>query len=310
MIVTVTMNPAIDKTVQIDTLVRGGLNRISNIVVDAGGKGINVSKTIKELGGETVCTGFVGGNNGEKLRQLLGDCRIQTDFVEIEGETRINTKIAEKDGTLTECNEVGPVISEDKQEELLEKLLQYADEDTWFVLSGSVPSGMSKNIYCEIIEKLHAKGGKVFLDADGELFVNGLKAKPDAIKPNRAELEKYVGIAGGLSEELLMETGRKFIKQGIGQVIVSLGEEGALFFTEDREVYCPAVSVDVKSTVGAGDAVVAAFCYGMEQNLDWEQCVKLAVATSAGAVSTEGTKPPKRQIVEDLMKKIELKTKT
>lgn len=309
MIVTVTMNPAIDKTVQIDTLIRGGLNRINNIVMDAGGKGINVSKTIKELGGETVCTGFVGGNNGEKLQQLLADCQIQTDFVAINGETRINTKIAEGDGTLTECNEVGPVISKDKQEELVEKLLQYANEETWFVLSGSVPSGMSNNIYCEIIERLHEKGAKVFLDADGELFVNGLKAKPDAIKPNRAELEKYVGIAGGLNEELLMETGRKFIKQGIRQVIISLGAEGALFFAEDRVVYCPAIPVEVRSTVGAGDAVVAAFCYGMEQNLEWEQCVKLSVATSAGAVSTEGTKPPKREIVEDLIKKIELKRK-
>ena len=307
MIVTVTMNPAIDKTVKLNSFIHGGLNRISDITMDAGGKGINVSKTIKELGGETVCTGFVGGHNGKLLESLLADCDITTDFVEIDGETRINTKIAEADGTVTELNEAGPLISEEKQAELLEKLLQYAQKDTWFVLSGSVPSGMSKNVYYEITEKLHEKGAKVFLDADGELFANGVKANPDAMKPNRVELEKYVGASGELDEGSLVRIGQSFQKQGIDKVIISLGGEGAFFFGEEEVIYSPAIPIEVKSTVGAGDAVVAAFCYGMEQGYAWKDCIRLSIATSAGAVSTEGTKPPKREVVDELIKKIVLK---
>lgn len=304
MIVTVTMNAAIDKTVELDRFEHGGLNRLKNIVLDAGGKGINVSKTIRELGGETIATGFIGGSSGEMIKKVLKERGIQADFVEVDGETRTNTKVVEPNGFVTELNEPGPVISEEKQKELVEKLMGYAKEDTLFVLAGSIPNGVSKTIYGELIEKVHEKGAKVFLDADGELFVNALSAKPDIIKPNRAELEEYTKADYRLSESDLVRIGTDFLEEGIGTVAVSLGAMGAIFLTKDKKVKCPAVPVKAHSTVGAGDAMVAALSYGMNENLSFEECVKLGMATSAGAVTTVGTKPPARETVDELMKQV------
>lgn len=304
MIVTVTMNAAIDKTVELDTFEHGGLNRLKNIVLDAGGKGINVSKTIKELGGETIASGFIGGSSGETIKRVLKELGIQADFVEVDGETRTNTKVVEPNGFVTELNEPGPVISEEKLQELTDKLLGYAKEDTLFVLAGSIPSGVPKTIYRDLIEKVHAKGAKVFLDADGELFVNSLEAKPDIIKPNRAELEEYTKADYRLSENDLVRIGTDFLNDGIGTVAISLGSMGALFLTKDQKVKCPAVPVKAHSTVGAGDAMVAALSYGMNQKMTFEECVKLGMATSAGAVTTVGTKPPTRAKVDELMEQV------
>lgn len=301
MIVTVTMNPAIDKTVDVETFFHGGLNRVKHIIMDAGGKGINVSKTIKALGGDSIATGFLGGNNGDSIEKMLKGDKVNTEFVLVSGETRINTKIVEADGTVTELNEAGPEISEREISKLEEQLMKYAKEGTWFVLSGSIPAGVPKSIYGDIINKVHKKGAKVFLDADGELFTQSLEAKPDIIKPNRDELEKYIGADHSLTEEELLYVGEKLLEQGIGTVIISLGQEGALFLTKEQCIKCPAISVAVHSTVGAGDALVAAFAYGMDKGLDFETCAKLGIATSAGAVSTEGTKPPTRQMVDELI---------
>lgn len=304
MIVTVTMNAAIDKTVELDSFEHGGLNRLKNIVLDAGGKGINVSKTIRELGGETVATGFVGGSSGETIKRVLRELGIQSDFVEVEGETRTNTKVVEPNGIVTELNEPGPVISEEKLKELMDKLIRYAGEDTLFILAGSVPSGVPKTIYKRIIEEVHKKGAKVFLDADGALFVNALKARPDIIKPNRTELEEFVKADYKLSETELVAIGKAFVEQGIKTVAISMGSEGALFVTKGKVLKCPGISIKVHSTVGAGDAMVAALSYGTNQNLSFEKCVKLGIATSAGAVTTIGTKPPKRDVVDELVNQV------
>ena len=301
MIVTVTMNPAIDKTVYVETFVHGGLNRVKHIIIDAGGKGINVSKTIKALGGDSIATGFLGGNNGNAIANILASDEVNAEFVKVCEETRINTKIAETDGTVTELNEAGAEISEEELRKLEEQLMNYAKEGTWFVLSGSVPAGVPKTIYADIIRKVHEKGAKVFLDADGELFTESLVAKPDVIKPNRVELEKYIGAEHSLTEEELLSVGNNLLDKGIGTVIISLGHEGALFLTKEQSLKCPAISIEVHSTVGAGDALVAAFTYGMDNGEDFEVCAKLGIATSAGAVSTEGTKPPTRHMVDELM---------
>lgn len=304
MIVTVTMNPAIDKTVELERFEHGGLNRVKNIVSDAGGKGINVSKTIRKLGGETTASGFIGGNSGRAIRKVLEESGIQTDFVEIDGETRTNTKIVELDGIVTEINEPGPLIREDDLNALVDKLVEYAKEDTLFVLAGSIPGGVPKTIYKDITEKVHEKGAKVFLDADGELFVNALKGKPDIIKPNREELEEYTKSEHNLSESELVEIGVDFLNNGIETVAISLGKTGALFLTKNQIIKCPAVPVKTHSTVGAGDAMVAALAYGIHERLPFEECVKLGMAVSAGAVATIGTKPPTRETIDELMTQV------
>ena len=304
MIITVTMNPAIDKTVEIDQLLPGGLNRIRKVEYDAGGKGINVSKTIRELGGTSIATGFLGGNAGKTIQSVLGKKEIGNDFIQVDGETRTNTKVFEKNGAVTELNEPGPVISEDQIHALLQKLEDYADDHTLFVLAGSIPAGVDRNIYAEITRLVHKKGAKVLLDADGELFRNSLEAVPDIIKPNRVELEEYAGFDYRASQEELLNLARKIRQKGIGTVAVSMGKSGAILVKDGYEVRCPALSVKAHSTVGAGDAMVAALAYSWDQGLDDDALTRLCIAASAGAVTTIGTKPPTRELVDQLAEQV------
>lgn len=304
MIVTVTMNPAIDKTIDIDALDRGGLNRIQKVEYDAGGKGINVSKTIRELGGTSIAAGFLGGNAGRTIEAVLNDKGIQNDFIWVDGETRTNTKVFEKTGEVTELNEPGPQISDEQVEQLMKKLEGYADADTLFIFAGSIPNGVDKGIYRKMIERVHAHGAKVLLDADGELFRNALGAAPDIIKPNRVELEEFAGYDYRASLDELLATAKSLKSKGIGTVAVSMGKSGAMFVRDGYEVKCPALSVKAHSTVGAGDAMVAALAYAWDQKLDNEQTVRMCIATSAGAVTTIGTKPPSRELVDELMKQV------
>ncbi len=308
MIITVTMNPAIDKTVDLAQFEHGSLNRLSNVITDAGGKGINVSKTIKELGGETIATGFVGGSAGIIIENVLKEQGIASDFVHVKGETRTNLKLVEHNGFVTELNEPGPMILQEEMDELIQKLMGYANEDTLFVLAGSIPNGVDTTIYKTLIDMIKEKGGKVFLDADGELFVKSLDAKPDILKPNRTELEEYFNMDYRASEEELQSMGSKFIDNGVGMVAISLGQMGAIFLTKDKKYRCPGLRVEAHSTVGAGDAMVAALSFGIDSELSLEECIKLGVATSAGAVTTKGTKPPSREYVDELIKKVEIIT--
>lgn len=304
MIVTVTMNPAIDKTVDIQRMEVGGLNRIQRVEMDAGGKGINVSKTIRALGGNSVATGFTGGNAGRIIEDVLKDQGITTDFVHVEGETRTNQKVVEKSGSVTELNEPGPAVSKAQIGELLVKLDGYAGPETLFVLAGSIPQGVDKTIYKTITERVHARGAAVLMDADGELFVHGLEAGPDMIKPNRVELETYYELDYRASEKELLDMGKKLLHKGSRMAAISLGQMGAIFLSENNQVRCPGLTVKAHSTVGAGDAMVAALAYSWDMKLSFKDTVRLAMASSAGAVTTIGTKPPSREVVDSLMKQV------
>ena len=306
MIITVTMNPAIDKTVEIEQLVPNGLNRIQKVEYDAGGKGINVSKTIHELGGESLAMGFLGGNAGKTIENVLTSWNIQHDFIWVEGETRTNTKVFEKSGGVTELNEPGPVINEAQVEELIQKICEYTDKETLVVLAGSIPAGVDKNIYAAITESVHEKGGSVLMDADGELFRNALKASPDIIKPNQVELEEYIGADYRLSMGELKALAEKFQNNGIKTVAISMGKGGAMIVRDKFVARCPALSVKAHSTVGAGDAMVAALAYSWDKKLGDEETVRLCMATSAGAVTTVGTKPPARAVVDELIPQVEM----
>ena len=306
MIVTVTMNPAIDKTVDIGKFERGDLNRINRVEIDAGGKGINVSKTIRELGGESIATGFVGGTSGTIIKQVLTDLGLRTDFVEVKGETRTNLKVVEETGEVTELNEPGPEVSKEQLNDLLNRLEGYANPDTLFVLAGSIPAGIPTDIYRKITEQVHQKGAMVLLDADGVLFSESLKGKPDMLKPNRSELERYYQMDYRASEQELVTMGGKLLDQGVSMAAISLGQMGAIFLTKEKRYRCPGLRVKAHSTVGAGDALVAAMAYSWAEKLPLETCIRLCMGASAGAVTSIGTKPPKRSLVDELVEQVEL----
>ncbi|WP_276888441.1 1-phosphofructokinase [Faecalibaculum rodentium] len=298
MITTVTFNPAVDKTAQVQTLVMGGLNRLQNVRQDAGGKGINVSKTLKAVGVDSLATGFLAGNAGDFIRQRLQDLEIAHDFVEVQGNTRTNLKVLDAAMTLTELNEAGPACSCDDIARLEEKLAQVQGI---LVLSGNVGPGVPEDIYRRLTEKAHAARLQVILDADGALFREGIQAGPDVIKPNRFELSQYFQVP---EEELdtarMIVLARKLMETGTRLVVISMGEEGSLFVTADRAIVLPALKIPFQSAVGAGDAMVAGLACSLEQGLDLEQTAVLAVALSAGACMTEGTQPADAETVEAL----------
>lgn len=306
MIVTITMNPAIDKTIEIAKFNLGGLNRIKTVIQDAGGKGINVSKTIKALSGDSLALGFVGGNTGRFIADSLDKIGVKHDFVKLDEDTRVNTKAIESDGRVTEINEPGPIINTAKVEELLEKVRQYASEDTLFVVAGSVPQGVPKNIYSKITDIAHLAGGKVLLDADGELFRETLISNPDFVKPNREELEAYSNLDHEATREELVDIARDLKSKGVNNVVVSMGKAGALFLMAEQEVFVPGLKVEAHSTVGAGDALVAGLAYSIENKLEFEELVKLCVGVSAGAVTTLGTKPPELELVNKLKEQVKI----
>ncbi|MBQ9886320.1 MAG: 1-phosphofructokinase [Lachnospiraceae bacterium] len=308
MIITVTMNPAIDKTADVDNLRIGELNRVKNIIQDAGGKGINVSRTIHALGGDTIATGFLGGDAGKMIGLSLTQLNIKHDFVFIEGETRTNTKIIDKsNGNLvTELNEPGPDILPSELEQLCEKLEGYASPDNIFVFSGSIPNKISPSIYGQLIRKLKKKRAKVFVDADGELLAEAIKAKPFIVKPNRLELKKYLGIDEDIDDAMLLEKGKSIINNGPKIAVISCGSRGAYFINGDTVYYSPGIEVHTNSTVGAGDAMIGALAYGLDNNLSFEESCKLSIAASAGACTTIGTKPPTKELVEMLVNDVNL----
>lgn len=300
MIVTVTFNPAIDKTALVDTLVVGGLNRLRDVRQDAGGKGVNVSKTLLALGSNSFATGFLAGSSGRVIEDSLDHLGIENEFVWVEGNTRTNLKVLNAKMELTELNEPGPYVEMEDVQALVELIKKKADLSSYVVLSGNVSPGVKNTIYKEMIASLKESGIRVLLDADGELFKEGIQAKPYAIKPNRFELAQYFGVREPESLEDTVLLGEKLLNDQTRLVVISMGGEGALFLSEEAFLYCPVLPIDLKSSVGAGDAMVAAMALGLENKLSLEELAILCMATSVGACTTEGTQPARLEVIEDL----------
>jgi 1-phosphofructokinase len=304
MIITVTLNPALDKTIEIDEFKIGGVNRIVSTRVDAGGKGINVSKVIKELQHESLALGFLGGNSGNHIKNYLDDLNINNDFLSVKGETRTNLKIIDKaNNTHTDINETGSSLMEEDITNIKEKIMRYCKDDSLVVLSGSVPSGVCKDIYGEIIKDIKNKGGKVILDADGELLLQGIKAGPYMVKPNIDELEKAFGVIID-NEDKVIKAAKKILEYGVKYVVISLGSEGSIFISSNKVAKVNGIKVEVKSTVGAGDSMVAALAIAVEKDYSFEEAIKLACATSTANVMTEGTQTGRFEDIEKLKKEI------
>ncbi|MCL2580718.1 MAG: 1-phosphofructokinase family hexose kinase [Oscillospiraceae bacterium] len=302
MIITVTMSPALDKTARVQTLRPGGLNRFTEVVTGAGGKGVNVSKMIAVLGGSSLATGFSGGGAGAEIERTLRGLGVQTDFVRTSHPTRTNLKVLSKDFGVTEFNEPGPVVSPGEMEALTEKLIGRAKPGAIFVLAGSLPQGADADTYRRLTGMLRRKGAAVFLDADGQAFGRALDASPDFIKPNKFELAQYFERGEDLSLSECAILCRTLTARGIGMVALSMGGQGALFVSREETLYAPGLPVKVRSTVGAGDCMVGGFAFAREAGMGFRDAAALAMAASAGAATTPDTTPPSREAVGDLLK--------
>ncbi|MCF6462016.1 1-phosphofructokinase [Clostridium sp. Cult1] len=307
MIYTVTLNPAIDKTIVIDEYRRSKVNRSLVSRKDVGGKGINVSKVLKVLGVDSVCTGILGDENSSFFLDYLEGLNIETDFYIIPGENRTNIKIVEKRyRTITDINDKGFIMEKKEIKDFLNYFLALVEEDDLVVLSGSLPEGIEHHIYRDITQVLKEKSVKVILDADGSPMINGVEAIPYAIKPNIHELKKIVNVDEKDINSIL-KGGRKLIDKGIEKVLISLGAEGAVYTTTKNTYISKGIEVPIESTVGAGDAMVAGLIYAIENDLTDYEALKLAIACGTAKVMTEGTKIPDIDTIREISKNITVK---
>ena len=306
MIVTVTLTPALDKTVVIPRFSVGEVNRIQSLRLDAGGKGINVSKTLRALGGESVATGLVGGGAGKFIEDSLLAMGVECDFIHVPGETRTNLKVIDPElHTNTDVNEPGAAVNAETLEALLARVERRVGSGDVVVLAGKAPPTAPNTLFADWCRRLRKKGADVYMDADGALLIEGVKAKPTLIKPNDAELERVIGHKVSSMEEIV-KAARQLAADGIDTVVVSLGGDGALFVKKDTTLRGKGLHVPVRSTVGAGDAMMAAMCYGALKELPFEETCRIAMAVSAAAVTCAGTEAPAREPVDELLKRGEL----
>ncbi len=304
MIYTVTLNPALDKTVQIPHMHLDGVNRITTMRTDPGGKGINVSKVIAKLGGESVALALLGGNTGKRIADVLEALGLPSLLTFVPGETRTNLKIVDPvQHTNTDINEPGLEVDGAVLEKMLASLLELLRPEDIVVLSGSLPKGAPADTYAHWICRCKAAGAKVFLDADGQRLAAGLKAAPDLIKPNREELSELVGSDLETLEDLVT-AGRQLLTDGIQKAVISLGGQGAVFLTKERSLYAHSLSVPVGSTVGAGDSVVAALAVAEARGLSLEETVRLAMATGAANVMCSGSQAAEYETIESLLDQV------
>lgn len=307
MIYTVTLNPALDKTVEIPGMALDTVNRVTSMRTDPGGKGINVSKVIAKLGGESCAVGILGGESGRTLLAALEREGLRTHFRFVEGQTRTNLKIIDRAlHTNTDINEPGLTVLPADLDALLRDLLGMVREGDIVVLAGSLPQGAPQDTYRVWTAACREKGARVCLDADGVLLAEGLKAAPYLIKPNEDELSRLVGHRLTDTDELIAE-GRRLLKGGVTRVVISLGERGALYLRGNEVLYAEGLSVPVGSTVGAGDSVVAALAYADSLGMSDEDAVRLSTATGAANVMCSGTQPAEREAVEKLLPQVKIR---
>lgn len=305
MIYTVTLNPALDKTVEIPDFSLDSVNRIVSVRSDPGGKGINVSKVIQKLGGKSVAMGILGGTAGRALQEALDMLELKSDFLFVDGETRTNMKIIDPvNHTNTDLNEPGPAVSEEVLRKLLDRLLAKLKKGDITVISGSLPKRAEKDTYYRWVKACREVGAKVFLDVDGELLQSGIQASPSLIKPNHHELSALLGREPETVEETAYAARSLMDTYGIRKAVVSMGSRGALYVTEKETIYAEGLKVPVKSTVGAGDSVVAALAVAEEEGKSLEETVRLSIAAGAANVMCSGTQAAEYETVKELMPKV------
>ncbi|KAF6576967.1 1-phosphofructokinase [Paenibacillus polymyxa] len=283
MIYTVTLNPSIDYIVEVDDLKLGDLNRMKRDLKLPGGKGINVSRVLNQLGADSTAIGFLGGFTGRFIDDTLREESIKTDFVMIEDDTRINIKL--KHGDETEINGLGPVIREQEADALVQKLAALQKNDI-VVLSGSIPPSLGGDFYDRLISVCQQTGAEFVIDTTGEALMKALVHKPLLIKPNHHELAELFGVSIHSKEEIVTY-GRKLLEAGAKNVLISMAGEGALFITADEVYHANVPAGTVKNSVGAGDSMIAGFVGTLALHGDPIEAFRAGVASGSATAFSD-----------------------
>lgn len=305
-VVTVTLNPALDKTVTVPRLEVGGLNRVEQIRFDPGGKGVNVAKVLKKFSIDVIATGFIGSSQGGVIQKSLKDLGITTGFVEVQGATRTNLKIVDNNTKVTtEINEPGFAVLAEDLAKFRDKLSYFLQDASCLVLGGSLPRGVPEDIYQDYITMAGEKNVKTILDADGMALTEGIKARPFAVKPNIHELERLVGRSLA-TEKDIVAAGQELIHQGIMVVVISMGSKGAIVLDKKEAYYVKPFPITPQSTVGAGDSMVAAMTYAFLKNKPLAEVARWATAAGTVTASKAGTEVCSLTEVERLLNEVQV----
>ncbi|RRW52728.1 1-phosphofructokinase [Pseudomonas moraviensis] len=286
-ILTLTLNPALDLTVELSRLDAGQVNRSEEMHTHAAGKGVNVAQVLADLGHQVTVSGFLGEDNQQAFETLFAKRGFVDAFIRVPGETRSNIKVAEQDGRITDINGPGPVVDAAAQQALLDRLLQIAPGHDAVVVAGSLPRGVTAQWLRELIERLNALGLKVALDSSGEALRVALQASPWLIKPNTEELAHALGceVVSPIAEA---QVAARLHGQGIEHVVISHGADGVNWFSVGSALHASPPKVSVASTVGAGDSLLAGMLHGLLSADTPEQTLRTATAIAAMAVTQIG----------------------
>lgn len=307
MIATITLNPCVDLIFFVPGLLAHDTNRVQRQEVDAGGKGVNVSRVAQELGAQSTATGFLGGGQGAHVRHVLEQQGAACRFVEIAGETRLNVSVEDGSGRPpTTFNAAGPAIREEEWEALLAMAGELSGPGVWVCLGGSLPPGVPADAWARLCALAKSKGARVVLDADGPAMLEGMAAGPDLIKPNLREAERLAGRtlqtraeAGEAALELFTRLRQAGSTQPI--VLLSMGADGALMASPEGLHFAGAVKIEPKSTIGSGDSMIGGFLSGLEQGQSLERALALGSAAGAATALTDGTEIARKAVVDRLL---------
>lgn len=292
MIVTVTLNPALDKTVTLPGFAVNTVNRVQSVRLDPGGKGINVSKAVLALGGKTLAISVLGGANGGFIKSAMDALGLPNRMILTEGPTRTNLKIVDPVlGTNTDINEPGSPLSKEVLDKVWQTINESVQPDDTVVFAGKNPPGMADELLALWIRKLKSMDVRVCVDTVGEPMILALAEGPDIIKPNKDELSELIGRELHTDDEIVAAA-RELIADGVGLAAVSMGSSGAIFVTKDQCIrgYSPKVSVG--STVGAGDSMMAALAHYTDAGCSLEETARRAIATASAKVMCSGSEAP------------------
>ncbi len=303
MITTICLNPCFDKTVEVNHFEVGRVNRIQDSRVDLGGKGINVAIVAGRLGLDVQCIGTMGENGSEELVHMMDREGLAHSFMKVPGRIRTNMKVYCREGKdITELNEPGAPLDEESLRRFTELAVQKTETSDIVVLTGSLPPGCPYGTYRDLLNAL--KGKKTILDTEGkELELCAKEAHPFLIKPNLQELESTLGIQLR-TMRAIRDAALLFIRLGVQQAVVSMGPMGAMYVSQDKTLFAPALRVETKSTVGAGDAMLGGMLLGYEREGSMDKAFRYGIAAGAASVMTTGTQLIVREDFENLLDQV------
>ncbi|MDA8277431.1 MAG: 1-phosphofructokinase [Actinomycetota bacterium] len=289
MIVTLTPNPSVDRTLEVSNLRFGEINRARHVTIDAGGKGINIARALAASNLPTKAILPVGGVEGGEIARLLADDGVETVLVPIAESIRMNISIVEPGGIVTKINEPGPYLVVEEERALLEATVSAADSTSWLVLSGTIPRGVGADFYSRIIDRVRDTGVKIAVDTSGEALEKALIAQPNLVKPNLAEMEELLG-GRILTLKDVVNGGQSIMEKGAQAVLITMGSDGALFMNQSTIIYGEVRPIRVESAVGAGDALLAGF---LSTEANERAKFTEGLAWAAATIALPGTKLPK-----------------